>query len=223
MCVRRMRTAGLLACAPVLAALGIAPAAAVESPLSRAAFERAVEQGRSCKNFKKVGPYVVVKRGTEPLVATIFDDLMQHYFDDEITQSFVTIRLDTPFTRARRAACDAMLLNGPFDEVAAWEKAGTSGIVTIYVETRTLSTKNDDLSRANQAYGVPPETERKEGPRVIGVALRRGEGDGASLVEPISVGIGTEYEFPATALQGKGPFFLIIRTEAPEGQLTMRL
>jgi hypothetical protein len=62
-------------------------------------------------------------------------------------------------------------------------------------------------------YGTEPTTVQSVGPRVAGVALRRGEGDKAALVPAVDTGL--EYVIPASALQGAGPFFLLVRTEAP--------
>jgi hypothetical protein len=154
----------------------------------------------------------------------VVDALIQSYVSQEISQSFVTIRLATPYTRVMRAACRGKLLGEPIDAAALWEIARASTTVSLWVETATNSTKNDRESLDDQArYGLPPDTTRTSGPRVIGLALRRGDDRGAALVQPISGGGGVEFEFPATALQGKGPFYAIVRTEEPEMRMDLKL
>jgi hypothetical protein len=66
--VKRTRLFGSI---PLLLALGIAQVGAVEVPLSRASFERAVEEGRSCKRMEDSDAYVILKRGTEPVLAAL--------------------------------------------------------------------------------------------------------------------------------------------------------
>lgn len=202
---------------------GVAPASAVEAPLSRPSFERAVEEGRSCKRIDTSGPYVIVKRGTEPFLASLLDDLLETYLAEEVSDSFVTVRLGTPYTRVRQAACEAKLFGEPFDAQAAWESARASATVTLTIETKTVSKPTLPMTvDMEEKYGTEPVTLLSAGPVPVEVALRRGERDGATIVPPVRE-LGFEYEFPASALQGEGPFFLIVHTEAPDGQAALKL
>jgi hypothetical protein len=217
--VKRSRLLGSL---PFLVALGIAPDAAVEVPLSRASFERALEEGRSCKRIETSSPYIIVKSGSEPWLATIVDDLIESVVSDVVSDSYVTVRLATPYTRVRSAACQANLYGSAFDEAAAWEAARSAETVGFELLTSTLSRTHPPLTvETEDRYGTEPTSVRSAGPRVAGVTLRRGEGDEAELVPAVDTGL--EYVVPASALQGAGPFFLVVRTEAPEGRLTLKL
>jgi hypothetical protein len=209
---------------PLVLLLGIGSAQAVEVPLSRASFDRALEEGRRCTRLDDAGAYFAVKKRTESFLATILENVAQSYLDNEITQVLVTVRLSTPYTRARRAACEASLLGQPLDEGELWQTVAESTTVSIWVETETVSTKNDRASLEDQAeYHWPPETVHASGPRVRRVDLRRGKAPGAGIVLPVSGGGGVEEDFPATALQGRGPFYAIIHTEAPSPDLVLKL
>jgi len=54
------------------------------------------------------------------------------------------------------------------------------------------------------------------------VAIQRGQDRDATRVEPLSVIGGAEYLFPATALQGEGPFHVLIRTDQSELRLKLK-
>lgn len=217
-------TSRLLASLAFLAAIGFAPGAAVEVPLTRASFERALQEGRSCKRPKSTGPYLVVKKGTEPFLAAVLGDLIEEFGDVKVSDSYVKVLLTTPYTRVKRAACLTALFGAPFDEAALWETARTSSTVTLQVETWTSTTiTKPDAAENVEKYGVSaPTTVRESGPGVIGAALRRGEDRNAPLIQPVSE-VALEYEFPASALQGEGPFYLVIGIDTPDKQVTVKL
>ena len=199
-----------------------APAGAVEAPLSRASFERAIEEGRSCRRIEKAGPYII-KRGKEPPLAALFDRLLQAFLAEEISDSFVTVHLATPYTRVRQAACMAKLYGTPFDEDAAWDSARTTSTVGLDFLTTTFSQPTLPMTvDAEGRYGTIPGTLRSPGSPVIHAALQRGEGDGAILI-PAEEKSPLEYVFPAAALQGRGPFFVVLQTEAPDGKVVLKL
>lgn len=209
---------------PLVLFLGIGSARAVEVPLSRASFDRALEEGRRCTRLGDAGAYVAVEKRPESFLATILESVAQSFLDNEINQVLVTVRLSTPYTRARRTACESTILGQPFDAGELWQAAAASTTVSIWVETETVSTKNDRASQEDQAeYHVPPETVHAPGPGVRRVELRRGKVPGAGIVTPVSGGGGVEEVFPATALQGRGPFYAIIHTEAPSPDLVLKL
>jgi hypothetical protein len=211
-----------LAGIPLVLAFAIAPCAAVEAPLSRAAFDRAIEEGRSCRGTKKEGFYVV-KKGTAPLLEQILVAVIQSFVADETSESFVTLRLATPYTRVRLAACQAKLFGGSFDAEAAWASARTSATVTIQIETKTVSKPTRPLTAdAEEKYGLTPGSPESGGPFVTGVALRRGEGEGATTVGPLGE-CNLQCEFPATALHGEGPFFLVLRTADSDRPIVLQL
>ena len=212
----------LLAGIPLLVALGIAPAGAIEAPLSRASFERAIEEGHACRKPAKAGPYVV-KRGADPVLATVLDDLFEAALEEEVSDSYVTLRLATPYTRVRLAACQARLYGGPLDVEALWDSARTWTTVTLDIDTKTISRPTLPMSADAEAkYGPVPSTRKEAGPWVAAAALRRGEGDGAVLVPSLGE-CNAQCEFPAAALQGEGPFFLVLRTADPDAPIVLKL
>jgi len=78
-----------------------------------------------------------------------------------------------------------------------------------------LSTTNDSVPLHDQRkYGMSPDQAVTGGPRVKRVALRRGNDRHAPVVDPLP-GDSSAYEFPAEAMQGKGPFYAIIETASP--------
>src|SRR5262245_35720151 len=207
----------------VILACAIAPVRAVEAPLSRASFDRAVKEGLSCKRIDKAAPYVIVKRGTEPFLATMLDDLFESTLGEEVSDSFVTVRLAPPYTRVRQAACEAKQFGEAFDAEAAWESARASATVTLTIETKTFSEPTLPMTVDMQdKYGTEPVTwQQFAGPLPVALTVRRGEGNGATVVPPVKE-LGLEYEFPASALQGAGPLFLLIQTEK-DGPMTLKL
>jgi hypothetical protein len=157
----RRRTAMLLL--PVV--FGIAPVLALEVPLSRASFERALREGGSCGQSDARWDYVVFHKSADSIFATIVDNLLQSALEQEITDTFVTVRLATPYTRARMAACEAKQFGRPLDAQAPWEDARTATTISLIVEMSTHSTKNDRQSLDDQArHGVPPDTSTIRGP-----------------------------------------------------------
>jgi hypothetical protein len=203
---------------------GIGPVLALEVPLSRASFESALREGGACKRFDARWDYVVFHRSAEPLLAYVVDNLLQSALEQEITDTFVRVRLATPYTRVRMAACEAKQFGRPLDAQALWEDARTATTISLVVEMSTFSKKNDRESLDDQArYGVPPDTATVRGPQAKSVAIQRGHDRNATRVEPLSVTGGTGYLFPATALQGEGPFYLLIRTDVRDERLTLKL
>lgn len=201
---------------------GAVPALAVEAPLSRASFDRALEEGDRCHRFSDIKAYVVVKKSTESVLAATLDALLDSYLSDTIDQSFVTVRLTTPYLQVAWKACEAHLTGGPLDVEELWITVQASSTVTLQVETKTSSTANDWSARHDQAeFGVPPTTSRLPGPVVADVTLKRGEE--GPVVRPVSVLGGLVYEFPAAALQGEGPFFALVHTEEPRLDLVLKL
>jgi hypothetical protein len=201
---------------------GPVPIHAVEVPLSRASFDRALEEGSRCRRYSDVTSYVVVRKGTESVLAAALEGVFQELFDDSIDQSFVTVRLATPYIQVAWKACEARLTGSPLDVEGLWNTIQASSTVTLEVQTRTSSTPNDAEARYDkEVLGIPPTASRLPGPGVTDVTLRRGaEGP---VVQPVSVLAGVSHEFPATALQGEGPFFVLVRTEEPPLDLVLKL
>jgi len=218
--VKRSRLFGSI---PLLLALGSVQVGAAEVPLSRASFERAVEEGRSCKRLETSDAYVILKRGTEPVLAALLEHLLEWFTGDTVSDSFVTVRLSTPYTLVRWSACLAKLQGSPFDAEAAWETARTASTVAFQFETKTIVQTHPPLTVATaDRYGTEPATVQEAGPRVAEASLRRGEGENATILRAVE-SAGVESVFPAAALQGSGPLFLVLRTEAPEGRITLKL
>ena len=201
---------------------GALPTLALEVPLSRVSFDRAREEGGRCRRLSDVRTYVVVKKATESVLAAALDGALQSYLSDTIDQSFVTLRLSTPYLQVAWKACEARLTGSPLDVEGLWSTIQASSTVTLQVETKTSSTANDWSARHDQAaFGVPPPTSELPGPGVTDMSLRRGaEGP---VVRPLAVLGGVEYEFPATALQGNGPFFALVHTGEPRLDLVLKL
>ncbi|HET8946957.1 MAG TPA: hypothetical protein VFQ07_08235 [Candidatus Polarisedimenticolia bacterium] len=149
--------------------------------------------------------YVVVKKATESVLAAALEGVLQSYLSDTIDQSFVTVRLATPYLQVAWKACEARLTGSPLDVEGLWSTIQAASTVTLQVETKTSSTANDWSARHEKATsGVPPPT---SGP----------------VVRPVSVLGGVEYEFPATALQGEGPFYALVHAEEPRLDLVLKL
>jgi hypothetical protein len=200
------------------------PALAVEVPLTRPSFDRAIAEGQTCERLADAGSYVAASRNTSGVMGAMIEGLMQHFLSDANTQSFVTVRLTTPYTQARRAACEAHLSGGDFDVEALWDRLQTVSRVLIWVETDATYKGNTIVtSEAMGDYSPPATTHRVPGPQVERVALRHGGGSDAITVQSIAGGGGVDFEFPATALQGEGPFYAVIHTTAPEIDTTVKL
>lgn len=211
----RRRTAMLL----LLVVPGIMPAHAVEVPLSRASFERALHEGGACERFDAQWNHVVFHKNAEPAVASLLEDLVQEALQQEFTETFVTVRLMTPYTRARMAACEAKQFGRPLDAQALWEAVRTVTTISLFVEMSTLLNTYDSEPLDGQARY--PDTERVPGPQMKSVAIQRGQ-DRETRVEPHSIIGGAEYLFPAAALQGQGPFYVLIRTDQSEHSLKLK-
>lgn len=218
-----MRSSAGMAAATVAMALlaGIAPAAAVEAPLSRASFERALVEGRSCRTVDKAGSYVD-RIVVDSVVGTVLQNLFDHVFMNDITQTFATVRLTTPYTVVRKKACEAKLFGAPLDEEDLWRIAGASTTFALSVVMDAQVTRNDSETRDQQEHdGVPPETFRTPGPPVESMALRRGAGEDGIVVEAVAVEAGVDYVFPAASLRDGGPWNILIRT--PSRDVTLKL
>jgi len=204
---------------------GAAPACAAEVPLSRASFDRALAEGGRCKRLSD-GDYVVLrKKSTEPVLAAAIEATLAELFqNDTIDLSFVTVRLRTPYTEVTRKACEARLTNGPLDVEELWSTVQAATTVSLMVETKTSSTANDWSAREDEAtLGVPPTTTQLPGPKVTEVSLRRGADRSGPVTQPVSLVGGAEYVFPATALQGEGPFYALVHAEEPRLRLELKL
>lgn len=204
--------------------LCVAPAQAVEVPLSRASSDRAIAEGGTCERLADAGSYVAASGSTSGLMGAMIESLMQHYLSDATTQSFVTVRLTTPYTLARRAACEAHLLGGDFDVESLWNRLQAVSVVRIRVETTATYEGNTIVTRDAQGeYSPPYSTHPVAGPRVERAGLRRGQDANAITLQPVAGGGGVDYEFPATALQGKGPFYTVIHTTVPDTDMAVKL
>ena len=106
-----------------------------------------------------------------------------------------------------------------------WKKTEASTSIWVWPETKTVLDKHGrELSVADEEkYPPGSNTMTVPGPKVVSVTLRRGQSEDSPVVSPISGGIGTEYEFPASALDGEGPVYVMLRTEEPERRLALRL
>jgi hypothetical protein len=184
----------------------------------------AIPEGQSCARLEAAGPYVAAKRCVSSVLAAMIEGVLQHYLSDANTQSYVTIRLTTPYTQARRSACEAHLLGGDFDAEALWSRLRDASTVSIWVETYGTYEGNTAVAReAMGDLGDTPTVHEVPGPNVERVAFRRGKGPGALTMQPVAGGGGVEYEFPATALQGEGPFYVVIHAASPEFDAAVKL
>ena len=217
---RTMAVMSLLA-----AVIAAAPAQAVESPLSRASFDRAVAEGRACERLDAQGTYLVARQPASGVMAAVIEDLLQRTLDDAITTSYVTVLLTTPYTEARRAACEAKLFGGAFDVEALWSRLQALSTVWIRVETRGTYECNTTVScdAAGEPNGPPALPQPVPGPHVESVVLRRGKDVDAVTIPSLQADGMDGYLFPATALQGNGPFYAVIHTTAPADPLTVKL
>ena len=205
---------------PGLLLLAVGQAAALEVPLSRTSFERALREGRACESFHDMGPHVVARKSLEGVAQAIVNNAIE---SPDTSYSFVIVRLETPYTRVRWLACQANLLGRPLDEEDLWRTVQGSATVSLLVETEALHTKNELVPLDDRLKdGLAPDPVRTGGPRVQRVALRRGNDRHAVVVDPIP-GDGVAYDFPAEALQGKGPFYAIIGTMTPPLERTLKL
>jgi hypothetical protein len=205
---------------PLLFVLGTGTAMALEAPLSRASFERALAEGRACESTRSVGPYLVAKATLGGVAQSMMDNALEY---PDTTYLVVTVRLETPYLRVRRLACQARLGGPPLDEAELWKAIRNSPTVSLWVETQTTHTANGSLPADVQLErGLTSDEVRTGGPRVQRVSLRRGSDRDAATVEPVSEG-GVAYDFPAEALQGKGPFYILVHTESPSIDQTLKL
>jgi len=83
---------------PLLLLLAVGQAAALEVPLSRASFERALKEGGACESSHNMGPYFVARKRFEGMAQAIVDTAIELH---DTSYSFVTVRLETPYTRVR--------------------------------------------------------------------------------------------------------------------------
>src|SRR5262249_55862365 len=151
------------------------------------------------------------------VLAAVVEGVMDTYARNDIAQSFVTVRLATPYTRVARKGCEAHLTGGAIDAEDLWSPVRDASTISIWVAQSTSTTLNEWASREKEGDTEgPPPTVRSAGPSVQEVALRRGEGPKGTVTQPSSGGGGVEYEFPAASLQGKGPFYVLVRTGAPK-------
>ena len=218
-----MSSSAGLAAATIAASLlsGIAPAGAVEAPLSRASFERALSEGRACRKLDKAGSYVD-RIVVDSVAGTVLQNLLDHLFMNDITQTFATVRLTTPYTVVRRKACEAKLFGTPLDEEELWRIAAASTTFAISVVMDAQVTRNDAETRENQEhYGVTPETLRTPGPPVESMTLRRDAGEDGFVLEAVAVEGGVDYVFPAAPLQVGEHWNILIKT--PSRDVTLKL
>jgi len=205
---------------PGLLLLVVGQAVALEAPLSRGSFQRALKEGRACKSFHDIGPYVAARKSLEGVAQAIVNNAIE---SPDTSYSFVTVRLETPYTRVRWLACQANLLGRPLDEEDLWGAVQGSATVSLLVGTEGLHTTNEVVPLDDRLKdGVAPDPVRTGGARVERVSLRRGNDRRAVVVDPIAED-GVAYDFPAEALQGKGPFYAIIGTVSPSLDRTLKL
>lgn len=203
----------------VLLLLEVGQAGAVEVPLSHASFERALGEGRACESIRDMDPPIAAKASLEGVAQAIVNNAIAY---PDSSYNFVTVRLDTPYARVRRLACQAKLSGGPLDEDEIWRAVKDSATISLWVVTESMQTKNDIPVEDQLKHGLPEETVRTGGPRVERVALRLGKDRHAVVIDPISEGAAA-YDFPADALQGRGPFYVIIHTVSPDMDRTLKL
>src|SRR2546428_3676916 len=83
---------------PGLLLLVVGQTVALEAPLSRGSFQRALKEGRACKSFHDIGPYVAARKSLEGVAQAIVNNAIE---SPDNSYSFVTVRLETPYTRVR--------------------------------------------------------------------------------------------------------------------------
>ena len=133
--VRRGRLAvcSLLTRLPILFVLTVCtptgPAVAIEAPLTRASFDRAIEEGRTLEDWHDVGPPLV---GSARVAGAFLQNLLEGLLGGDLTDAAALIFVETPYVRARVAAWDARVRRKDLDVEALWTSLQSDRRVRLY-------------------------------------------------------------------------------------------